>query len=61
MDGWQVSGEPARQVDVGNRCLFGAEMIGDVGERAAEAVAGEDQGLGCDDAGRDGGPPVIVP
>jgi hypothetical protein len=58
VDGRQVMGEPAWQIDVGDRCLLGAEMLGDISERAAEAVTGENQGFGCDDTGRDGCPPV---
>ena len=61
VDGWQVIREPARQVEVSDRCMSGAEMTGDIGERASEAVTGEDQGLGCDHASRDGGAGRIVP
>jgi hypothetical protein len=41
VDGRQVIGEPARQIEVGDRCLLRAKMLGDVSERAAEAVVGK--------------------
>jgi hypothetical protein len=55
LDGRQVTGEPARRTEVGDRCLLRAEMLGHVSERAAEAVTGKNQGFGRDHASPDGG------
>lgn len=60
VDSWQVAGEPAWQVNVGDRSFFGAEPLGQVGERAAEAVGGKDQALARDHGCRNRGPAVLV-
>jgi hypothetical protein len=52
----QVMSESAGQVDVGDRAVVGTEAFSDIGERAAKAVGGEDQGLTRDHACRDSGP-----
>ena len=61
MDGGQITGEPVRQVDIGDRSSLGAETLRDVSERAPEAVSGKNQALACDDACRDSGPPAGPP
>ena len=43
MDSGQVAGDPARQIDVGDRATAGAEMLRNLSGRTAEAVDGEDQ------------------
>ena len=51
VDGGQVAGEPPGQVNVGDRAPLGAQPLGDLGERAAEPVPGEDQRLRRDHTG----------
>ena len=45
VDGGKIASEPPWQVDVGDGAPLGAQPLGDLGERAAEPVPGEDQGL----------------
>ncbi|HEX6580758.1 MAG TPA: hypothetical protein VF195_07795 [Actinomycetota bacterium] len=58
VDRGQGMGEPARQEDVGHGTVFGPERFGNIGQRTAEAVRGEDQTLAADHGGRDRGAPV---
>ena len=55
VNGWQVAGEPLRQVDVGDGAALGPERLGEVGEGTAEAVSRKDQALSGHDGARDGG------
>ena len=61
VDGGQVMGEPARQVDVGDRAIVGPEALGNLGKRASESVGRKDHGFAGDNAGRDCGSAVGSP
>jgi len=43
MDSGQVAGDPARQIDAGDRATAGPEMPGNLSGPTAEAVDSEDQ------------------
>jgi hypothetical protein len=43
MDSGQVAGDPARQIDAGDRATAGAEMLGHLSGPAAETAESEDQ------------------
>jgi len=45
VNGGQVMGQPARQVDVRDRARLGPEALGNIGERAPETVGHEDHGF----------------
>lgn len=45
VDCGQPSCEPSRQVDVRDRAVAVAEVLGDSGQRAVEAIGGKDQGF----------------
>ena len=61
VNGGQVMGQPARQVDVRDRARLGPEALGNIGERAPETVGHEDHGFASDNAGRDRGSAVGPP
>ena len=58
VDRGQIVGEPPRQEDVGHGTVFGSERFGNIGQRTAEAVRGEDQTLAADHHGRDRSAPI---
>jgi hypothetical protein len=53
-DGFVVAGEPEGQVDVEVIGALGGVASGEIGERAAAVVEGEDGALGEDDGGEHG-------
>ena len=61
MDRGKIVGEPSRQVDVGNRTVFGTQRFGHVGQGTAESVRREDQALAAHDGCRDSGSPIGPP
>jgi hypothetical protein len=46
MDSGRVAGEPARQIDAGDRATAGSGMLRNLSAQTAEAVDSEDQGGG---------------